>query len=168
MAMALTLKECGEQHRDIYLYDTYTGMTEPADADISHNGHVAREVYFQKIVTDDIVDWCYSPIEEVRENLHTTGYPKERLHFVKGPVEETIPGIMPEKIAILRLDTDWYASTRHEMQHLFPRLVKHGVLIIDDYGHWEGARKAVDEYLEAEKIRLLLCRVDYTGRIAVK
>jgi hypothetical protein len=168
MAMALTLLGCGERHRDIYLYDTYTGMTEPDDADVSHRGEAARDLYLQKPATDDVVDWCYASIDEVQHNLGTTGYPAERIHFVKGPVEETIPGVMPDRIAILRLDTDWYASTRHELRYLFPRLVKNGVLIIDDYGHWQGARKAVDEYLGQERPCLLLCRVDYTGRIAIK
>jgi hypothetical protein len=75
---------------------------------------------------------------------------------------------LPEQIAVLRLDTDFYESTRHELRHLYPRLVHGGVLIIDDYGHWAGARKAVDEYIAEEGIRLLLNRIDYTGRIAIK
>ena len=66
----------------------------------------------------------------------------------------------------MRLDTDWYESTRHELTHLYPRLVVGGVLIIDDYGHWESARKAVDEYVE--NTRILLNRIDYSGRIGVK
>ena len=75
---------------------------------------------------------------------------------------------LPGQIALLRLDTDFYESTRHELVHLFPLLVTGGVLIIDDYGHWEGARKAVDEYMENHKIKILLNRIDYTGRIAIK
>jgi hypothetical protein len=90
------------------------------------------------------------------------------IHYVKGKVEETIPSVIPEKIALLRLDTDWYESTRHELIHLFPRLVKGGVLIIDDYGYWKGARKAVDEYIRENKIQILLNRLDETGRIALK
>ena len=87
---------------------------------------------------------------------------------MRGRVEETIPCHAPERIAVLRLDTDWYESTRHELVHLFPRLAVGGVLIIDDYGHWKGARKAVDEYIAATGARLLLSRIDYTGRMAVK
>ena len=89
-------------------------------------------------------------------------------HFIKGKVEDTIPEKMPQKISILRLDTDWYESTKHELEHLFPLLAKNGVLIIDDYGHWQGAKQAVDEYLSSQNIHLLLNRVDYTGRMAVK
>jgi O-methyltransferase len=88
--------------------------------------------------------------------------------LVKGKVEDTVPKNAPEKIALLRLDTDWYESTRHELVHLFPRLVPGGVLIIDDYGHWQGARKAVDEYIAGNQVKILLNRVDYTGRIGVK
>ena len=85
-----------------------------------------------------------------------------------GRVEETIPAHAPERIAVLRLDTDWYESTRHELEHLYPRLAVGGLVIIDDYGHWEGARRAVDEYLAATGAQLFLTRIDYTGRLAVK
>ena len=89
------------------------------------------------------------------------------MHFVQGMVEETIPAGAPEKIALLRLDTDWYESTHHEMVHLFPRISDGGVLIIDDYGHWAGARRAVDEYFHEHNIAILLNRLDYTGRIGI-
>ena len=84
----------------------------------------------------------------MRATVLSTGYPAERVHLVRGPVEETIPGAAPDALALLRLDTDWYASTRHELEHLYPRLATGGVLIVDDYGHWEGARRAVDEYFD--------------------
>jgi hypothetical protein len=112
--------------------------------------------------------WGYSPIEDVRRNLLGTGYPTDRLHFVKGKVEDTIPGETPEQIALLRLDTDWYGSTKHEMQHLYPLVAQGGVLIVDDYGHWQGARSAVDEYLATNGIHLLLNRTDASGRLAIK
>ena len=83
-------------------------------------------------------------------------------------VEDTIPNTIPEKISILRLDTDFYESTKHELEHLFPRLVKNGVLIIDDYGHWEGAKKAVDDYLDKNQIKIFLSRIDYSGRLGIK
>ena len=100
--------------------------------------------------------------------MYSTGYDKSKIHLVKGKVEETIPKTLPERIALLRLDTDWYASTKHEMLHLFPRLVPGGVLILDDYGSWLGARKAVDEYIAENKVKIFLCRVDNSGRVAVK
>jgi hypothetical protein len=100
--------------------------------------------------------------------MRSTGYPDQRLHFIRGTVEETIPGAAPSRLALLRLDTDWYESTRHELLHLYPRLADGGVLIVDDYGHWEGARRAVDEYFAEHPPLPLLARVDYTARIAVK
>jgi hypothetical protein len=91
------------------------------------------------------------------------------VHFIKGKVQDTIPGEMPAgPVAILRLDTDWYESTRHELQHLYPLLVRSGVLILDDYGYWQGARKAVDEYFAAHGIRPMMGRVDFAGRVILK
>jgi len=90
------------------------------------------------------------------------------MEFVKGKVEDTLPTKTPEKIALLRLDTDWYESTRCEMEYLFPLLVPGGVIIIDDYGHWEGCRRAIDEYVKKNGISLFLNRIDYTGRIGIK
>ena len=107
-------------------------------------------------------------IEQVREAMLSTGYPAQRVHLTKGTVEETLPAAAPEHIALLRLDTDWYASTRHELEHLWPRLVGQGVLIVDDYGHFRGARQAVDEYFAQAGLPVLLSRLDYTGRMLVK
>ena len=90
--------------------------------------------------------WANAGLEDVRQGMSETGYPEERVHFVQGMVEDTIPNHAPDRIAVLRLDTDWYASTRHELEHLYPRLVPGGVLLLDDYGYWEGSRRATEEY----------------------
>lgn len=168
MAAALTLLECEDADRDLYLFDTFEGMSDPTAKDVAVDGRTADEL----LVAGDRMDpnsvWCYSTIEEVHKALATIRYKASRLHFVKGKVEDTIPAQAPERIALLRLDTDWYESTRHELEHLYPRLVPGGVLIIDDYGHWAGCRQAVDEYIASHKVRVLLNRVDYTGRIAIK
>jgi hypothetical protein len=111
---------------------------------------------------------AFAPLDHVQSNMLRTGYPRERIHFVKGKVEDTIPAEAPGTIALLRLDTDWYESTRHELIHLFPRLSSGGVVIIDDYGHWRGSRRAVDEYFEEHGPAPLLHRIDYTARAAVK
>jgi O-methyltransferase len=83
-------------------------------------------------------------------------------------VEDTLPDQAPERIALLRLDTDWYASTKHELEQLYPRLAEGGVLIVDDYGHYEGARRAVDEYFRAAGEPVLLNRIDFSGRLVIK
>jgi O-methyltransferase len=164
MAVALTLQRLGAADRDLHLFDTFAGMTRPTDEDRDFAGRpvMAGWLHHQTGPPDP----CAVPLEEVREALLATGYDPERLHFVEGPVEQTLPAAAPDRIALLRLDTDWYESTRHELAHLYPRLAPGGVLIIDDYGHFEGARRATDEYFADEP--LLLARIDYTGRMAVK
>ena len=168
MAMALTLKELNSVGRDLFLYDTFSGMNKPSDMDISFKGESAKEIFNDLKVSDDSSEWCFSSIDEVRSNVMSTGYPEDKLHFIAGKVEDTIPGVMPEQISLLRLDTDWYESTKHELTHLYPRLSSRGVIIIDDYGYWLGARKAVDEYIAEHKLNILLNRIDRTGRIAIK
>jgi predicted O-methyltransferase YrrM len=167
MMMAHRLMRHGKSDRELYLYDTFDGMSEPTEFDIQANSGKAAADLLASADKSTAV-WAYSPLDDVKRNLARTGYPDARLHFVVGKVEDTIPAEAPEQIALLRLDTDWYESTRHELEHLYPRLAPGGVLIIDDYGHWEGARRAVDEYLAAHDISLLLNRIDYTGRIALK
>jgi hypothetical protein len=173
LAMLLTLLELGELERDVYLYDTFEGMTAPTEHDLSDLDPPALETWRQaesgqhKAWNDLFAPEVLNE-ESVRKLLLETGYPASRLHFIRGPVEETIPDRVPDEISLLRLDTDWYESTRHELVHLFPRLRPGGVLIIDDYGHWQGAQRAVDEYFASEHPPVLLTRIDYTGRIAVK
>jgi len=168
MAAIDTLINAKDTSREIYLYDTFEGMSEPTEADKVFTGTTADELMNTTEREDPTSVWCYSALEEVQQNVGTLKYPASKVHYVKGKVEDSIPGTMPGKIALLRLDTDWYESTAHELKYLYPLLVPGGVIIIDDYGHWEGARKAVDEYIEEQKLQLLLNRIDYTGRIGIK
>jgi O-methyltransferase len=168
MCALLSAKLFNDTNRHSYLYDTYEGMSEPTEKDTNVYGDTAVVQLKSSRKQDQMSVWCYSPLEEVEQNIKSTGYPIGQVHFVKGKVEDTIPGNIPEKIALLRLDTDWYESTYHELTHLFPRLVKGGVIIIDDYGHWKGAREAVDQYFKENNIQMLLNRLDYTGRIGIK
>ena len=170
MAVALTLMRLGDTSRDLYLFDTFSGMARPGDQDIPspYDMWVSMHKRFRRRSRGETSDWAGVPVEEVRRNMESTGYPSERIHLVKGLVEETLPDAAPERLSLLRLDTDWYASTKHELEHLYPRLAEGGVLIIDDYGHYEGARRAVDEYFAATGEPVLLNRIDYTGRIAIK
>ena len=162
MAAAITLERLGERDRDLFLFDTFEGMTMPTEVDVEVTG------------TPQLDEWHRNPgmpgtdvsVEEVRRAMSLTGYDPGRIRFVKGEVEETLPERAPGEVALLRLDTDWYESTRHELETLYPRLVPGGVLVIDDYGHYEGARKAVDEYLADH--RILLTPIDYAARIGVK
>ncbi|MDQ3049200.1 MAG: TylF/MycF family methyltransferase [Bacteroidota bacterium] len=168
MLIALTLLKLNDTTRKIYLYDTFDGMSEPTEKDVDFKGISADQQLKQSDKFAEKTVWCVSGIEEVKRNLISTGYPEEKLIFIKGKVEESIPGKIPEHISLLRLDTDWYESTYHEFIHLYPLLIKSGVLIIDDYGHWKGARDATDTYFKENNIHLLLNRIDYTVRMGIK
>jgi O-methyltransferase len=166
MAAALTLLRLGVTDRELYLYDTFAGMPPPSEVDTTRSGERAADLLAQE--DEDSHIWAIASLSDVRAAVLSTRYPEQRIHFVEGLVEETLPATAPEEIALLRLDTDWYRSTKHELGQLYPRLAPGGVLILDDYGHWQGARRAVDEYFEENRITLLLNRVDATARICVK
>ena len=166
MLMALTLKEMGVKSKRIYLYDTFNGNPPPGkDEFLFSNGVSALFEY-----GDGRRGEWEAPLSSVRENIAKTGYPLSNFEYVIGEVEKTLRerDRLPKKIAILRLDTDYYESTKTELENLFPLLQKGGVLIIDDYGHYSGAKRAVDEYVSENNISILLNRIDYTGRIGVK
>jgi hypothetical protein len=165
-AAARTLLALEDAGRDLYLFDTFEGMTPPTAEDVrSESGQSAEQMLRQSDKRELV--WCVADLADVRAGMAPIGYPEEKVHYVAGKVEETVPAQAPEEIAILRLDTDWYSSTRHELEHLYPRLASGGVLLIDDFGDWEGCRKAVEEFLAETGARLLLLRVD-GGRAAVK
>ena len=167
VATANTLIAHGDTDRRLWLYDTFEGMSEPTEEDVDFMGQPADRLLGEqdRLRSDSI--WCFSPLEQVRSAMQETGYPESKVNFVQGKVEDTLPQTKPERIALLRLDTDWYESTRCELEYLFPRMVDGAVLIVDDYGHWEGCRRAVDEYFQKHGVRILLNRIDYTGRIGI-
>ncbi|MGA2713785.1 MAG: TylF/MycF/NovP-related O-methyltransferase [Bryobacteraceae bacterium] len=168
MAAALTLRSMKCDDRDLYLFDTFEGMPKPLALDVHASGHAAMTEFLQEQSGTDCSAVCYASLNEVKSTMARTEYNRDRVHFIKGKVEETIPARAPDSIALLRLDTDWYESTRHELEHLFPRISPGGILIIDDYGDWQGARKATDEFMTNHAPTLLLSRIDDTGRLAVK
>lgn len=168
MAVAQVLLRLGCADRELHLFDTFEGMPQPTHLDVDYAGVAAMTEFVRTRRGTDASDWCSAAVDDVRRNLLSTGYGEKQMKFIQGRVENTVPACAPDSIALLRLDTDWYESTLHEMVHLFPRLSPGGVLIIDDYGYWQGARRAVDEYFAKQRIAILLDRVDNTGRIAVK
>ena len=169
LLMAEILHQRNIRDKKIYLYDTFEGMSEPTDKDIDLRGQGAGFLLEKNKSNKETSVWCLAGIEDVTNNMRLSNFPIEKIILVKGKVEDTIPHTGPQNgIAILRLDTDWYESTRHELLHLYPMLSSKGVLIIDDYGHWQGCRKAVDEYFSAINDPVMLTRIDYTGRIAIK
>lgn len=170
MAMALTLLDLNVKDRSFYLYDTFTGMTEPSEDDIDLHSVRAREILDNTPKEEGNSFWCIASLDDVKANMASTSYPEKLINYIQGDIVETlkIHQNIPDKIALLRLDTDWYQSTKVELEVLYPRLVKGGICIIDDYGHWQGARKAVTEYFENQGLYPLLQVTDYTGRLLVK
>jgi hypothetical protein len=166
MAVALTLLRLGGNRR-LWLYDTFSGMTPPGSEDRDFQGRAAADLLAAEDPETSYI-WCKSPLTRVRSAIAETGYPMEQIEFVVGAVEKTIPLRAPESISFLRLDTDWFESTHHELCHLWPRLVNGGVLIIDDYGYWAGARKAVHQYFSEVGLRPFLHRIDDTARLVIK
>lgn len=173
MCMALAQEARSRTLREMYLFDTFEGMPDASDADVDHYGQAASEMLLrerrlkpEERKQSNLLAYC--PLDEVQHNLESTGYPTYLIHYVKGRVEETIPSQAPANIALLRLDTDWYESTKHELLHLWPRVSPGGIVIIDDYGHWCGSRRATDEYFNEIGLCVMLNRLDYTGRLIQK
>ena len=164
-AIARTLDSLGVHERDLYLYDTFEGMTTPTEKDVRRDGATAAEQLATRGRNSAV--WAVASLDDVKAGFKGVPYPDERIHYVKGPVEETVPGTLPDQISILRLDTDWYESTAHELTHMWDRLVSGGVLMIDDYTYWQGSRQATDEFLDRTGARLLMIRMG-SGRVAVK
>jgi O-methyltransferase len=167
MAIARILKDRGVIDRTLYLYDTFDGMVPPGELDRQFDGKSAASLLNTQMKEDSIV-WAYSPEAEVMSNLSNIGLSPTQIKLIKGDVCETLLQDVPNVISLLRLDTDWYESTRAEMEILFPRVAAGGFIIVDDYGHWEGCKKAVDEYLQQIGIPYFMNRIDYTGRLIIK
>ena len=169
MAMALQLNRLGVADRRIWLYDTFAGMTEPTVNDVSADtGESAESMMTRTEIGDGNNVWAHATRGDVEANLATTGYPMINFTLVEGDVAVTLETSLPDQIGLLRLDTDWYESTKVALEVLYPRLSVGGVCILDDYGHWVGARKAVDDYFEASGIRPYMHPIDYSGRVFIK
>lgn len=173
LAIAATLVQLRASDRHLYLFDTFDGMTMPGPHDRSIVEGSATTLWRAAqargtALWPELYSDPQTAEDAVRALVLSAGYPSEHVHLVRGPVEETLPRHSPGRLALLRLDTDWYDSTRHELRNLYPSLAPGGVLIIDDYGHWDGVRRAVDEFFASTNEAILLNRIDYSCRLGVK
>jgi O-methyltransferase len=182
MLIAHTLLFLKDTSRKLYLFDTFKGASQPTEDDyilqsaIDAKGAKPNKIWgfhkgkalpvWEHHNQDNHNELYYSPLNEVKKNMNFTGYPQENIVYVEGKVEDTLPSDILKQIALLRLDTDWYESTKHELTHLFPILQKNGFLIVDDYGHFAGSKKAVDEYFK--EIPMEFEKIDYAGIIGRK
>lgn len=163
IAFLLALIKNGATDREVFLFDTFAGMTEPTEQDRRFDGVGATDLLRREPESYR----CESSLEEVQGNLACCNYPDNLVSFVAGRVEDTIPVAAPDEIALLRLDTDWYESTLHELRHLYHRISPGGVLIIDDYGYWTGARRATEQFFSLVQPRPFLAAVDDTAVLGV-
>ena len=158
--------------KKIYAYDTFKGMTDPGKFDYTFEKREAKEILStlrkKKVDSKKNIVLAECSLDDVTKNYKKNTKLNKNLHCIKGPVETTlkIKKNIPKKISILRLDTDWYESTKIELEILFPLLTKNGILIIDDYGYWKGAKKAVDQYFFKKPITLF--KIDFTSRFIIK
>ena len=152
---AAALLALGHTALEFYWYDTFCGFLPGVDAQ-SITGES-----LQDFPRDDMLPQALAHFGQV-------GYPRERLHVTRGPVEETLPAAAPARIAVLHLDMDYPVATRHALTHLYPRLEPGGALHVDDYGHFPAVAQAVEAFFAPRKDAPLLVRVDYTGRVGVK
>lgn len=141
---------------NVWLYDTFCGMTPPETVDVDFMNNKAEDIL------QDV--FCLNSLEEVELALSHSNYPKEKVKYVIGDICQTLldKNNVPEKIALLRLDTDWYNSTKIELEVLWDKLEIGAPCIIDDYGHWQGCRKAVDEFLGNLSCEHEIEQIDYT------
>src|SRR5688572_26614743 len=170
MAAALKLNSLGD-FRQLWLYDTFAGMSEPTAHDkVTHTAASAYGDWRKHQRGNALNEWCFAPLDDVRRNMHSTDYPMNLVNYVVGKVEDTlaVPSNIPGKIALLRLDTDWYESTKVELETLYDKVSPGGVVIIDDYAHWDGTRRAVDEFFASRPRQMLLDRIDSAGRLGIK
>lgn len=166
--MGEALAYFGSTDRNIYCYDTFTGMSEPSQQDFGIDGIPAKDILSNWPERNGIKDFCYGPYDEVVSNIERQRYPFDKYIFIRGKVEDTIPQQIPKKIALLKLDTDWYESTKHELEHLYPLLVSKGIIILDDYGCWHGARKAADDYFLNKKRPFFVLDSPHGSRVGQK
>ena len=155
------------------MYDTYDGMTFPSsDKDAVEAKNIFNRVD-QGLYKRDYDSWhgekkwAYAPLDLVKANIESVGYDNDLINYVKGDVLQTLNETVPESISVARLDTDWYESTKKELEVLFPKVSKGGYIIIDDYYSWLGSKVATDEFLEKIRNRVEILSVNITGQVMV-
>lgn len=147
--------------RSVWLYDTFAGMTKPSEKDCTNEFNKECSMnkddtlsFWERHNNKNVNNWCYCSLDDVKKTLSKSNFPNNNIKYIVGDVCVTLKDKtnIPEKISLLRLDTDWYESTKIELEYMYPKLSNGGVLIVDDYGYWNGSKKAVDEYFENKNI----------------
>lgn len=145
------LIRCKSTDRKIYLYDTFEGMPLPTEEDGEKIIKIHKQETNNSLVNSS--KWARGTLEGVQKHIQKLKYPKEKIHYVKGMVEDTLPNHKHKQIAYLRLDTDFYSSTKVELKYLYPYISPGGVIIVDDYdSKFIGCTRAVHEYFDENNI----------------
>ena len=143
MIMIYKLLQLGITNRHIHLYDTFNGMTQPSINDVDVHG--AKAIDISRYI--DLDKWCLSPYDEVYNNIKSTNYPMEYIHFHIGDIMNVQINDIPKQIALLRIDNDWYELHKFELPLFEPNVTQKGIITSDDYSYWSGCKKAIDDYL---------------------
>ena len=168
---AKTFDSYGNVPRTLYLFDTFKGMTKPSNNDFAISSGILAEDQHAQNQRNSYNKWSYASLNDVQENFNKLGPFRCNVKFIEGDVLLTLKNEskLPSRISVLRLDTDWYESTKLELEVFYPRLSVGGILIIDDYGYWSGSKKACDEYFASLSHPPYLQLIDVMGgRIAIK
>lgn len=168
----LMLYKVLNNNKKIFIYDTFEGMTKPLDVDISFSGEEAIKTFEKKKNnSNDTSDWCNASLQEVENNLNkiSDNY-KKFTKLIKGKVEDTLldEKNLPEKISLIRLDTDWYESTKIELEIFYQKISKNGIIIVDDYYQWQGQKKAVDDFFTNKQNEVIIKKGQNTSLVIEK
>ena len=147
-AMVHRLCDHVDTSRNIYLFDTFAGMTEPTDVDVKVNSTTPAKIKFDELQQEDHNEWCFAGLSTVKRTMESVPYPNDKIKYVVGDVLATTVAEDIPNIAILRIDVDFYEGTKACLEALYPHVVSGGIIILDDYGIWNGAKQAVDEFID--------------------
>jgi O-methyltransferase len=151
--MRAALKAYGDSARQVWVADSFEGLPKP-------DGRYKQDDGDRHWKKSDILGVS---LDQVKANFSRYGVLDERVHFLKGWFKDTLPIAPVERLAILRVDGDMYASTMDSLLNLYPKLSAGGYAIIDDYGEIETCREAVDDFRASNKIETPLSPIDLSG-----
>lgn len=156
--------------KKVWLFDTFAGMTEPSKVDRPRFDDYDAQEMFDANRRKGFNQWCYASLEDVRLNFEKAGADLSGVKFIKGDARLTLKNHsnLPERISVLRLDTDFYEATKVQLEVLYPMLSVGGPILIGDLGYWEGVRRAVEEYFADPRARPILYYTDLSDRMGVK
>lgn len=149
------------QERECWLFDSFEGLPEPTELDTIGGGN-KHATEFKNLGMPDDDSKTYEICCDLMASLD---YPQDKIHIIKGWFKDTFPIHVDsiDGIAVLHVDCDFYEPVKLSLDTFYDKVVPGGVIILDDYGHWDGAKKAVDEFLSERDLNVKLLPIDYTG-----